>query len=127
MTAPLVVRFVPGSALHVERDRVSELPIHRNGPPGTFVKLAGGLRVSLPTDQIVSIHDSDAVIVGFGGMRFTGVEQTRLTFLRVRDLRPESQLSPDRSWRMTLEIAWVAWVQQDGVQAWPVAQLHARR
>jgi hypothetical protein len=121
MTAPLVVAFAPGSSLHRERDRASDLPIVGNGPPGTFVRLVGGLRVSLPTDQIVAIDESrGAVAVGFGGMRFTGVEDGRLAFVRVRDLWPEERLSPARSWKMTLESDWITAVHEDGLQVWPV-------
>ena len=118
-TASLVIEFAPGSALHREQDRPSQFPMHRNGPPGTFV-LLDDVRISLPTDQIVAIDDRrGAVAIGFGGMRFTGIENGRLTFLRVRDLRPEEQLSPDRSWKMTLEPHWVASVQENGRQVWP--------
>jgi len=121
ITAPLVVRFAPGSSLHREQDRASDLPIHRNGPPGTFVRVSGGVRVSLPTDQIVAIDERcGAAEVGFGGMRFTGVEDGRLTFVRVRDLWPEERLSPARSWKMILEPDWVAAVQESGLQVWPV-------
>jgi hypothetical protein len=121
VTAPLVVEFASGSSLDREQDRASDLPIVRNGPPGTFVRLAGGVRVSLPTDQIVGTADSGgAVAIGFGGMRFTGVEDGRLTFVRVRDLWPEERLSPARSWTMTLERHWVAAVHEDGRQVWPV-------
>ena len=120
MTAPLVVAFATGSSLDREQDRASDLPIVRNGPPGTFVRLAGGVRVSLPTDQIVATDDSrGAVAVGFGGMRFTGVQDGRLTFVRVRDMWPEERLSPARSWQMTLEPAWVASVHESGLQVWP--------
>src|SRR5687767_589904 len=102
LTAPLIVTFASGSSLQLEADRPSQFPIHRNGPPGTFVRLAG-VRISLPTDQIVEIDERDgAVVVGFGGMRLASVEGGRLTFARVRDLLPEDQLSPDRSWTMTL-------------------------
>jgi len=93
--------------------------MHRNGPPGTFVRL-GGVRISLPTDQIVAVEQArGAVTVAFGGMRFIGVEQGRLTFVRVRDLWPEERLSPDRSWKMTLETHWVTSVHENGCQAWP--------
>ena len=118
-TAPLIVAFAAGSSLVREEDRPSHFPIYRNGPPGTFVQL-GTIRISLPTDQIVSIEEADGVVtVGFGGMRFTGVEDGRLTFVRVRDLWPEEQLSPARSWKMTLEPGWVAWVIADGGRVWP--------
>ena len=121
ITAPLVVAFAPGSSLDREQDRASDLPIFRNGPPGTFVRLAGGVRVSLPTDQIVAIDDSrGAIAVGFGGMRFTGVEDGRLTFVRVREMWPEERLSPARSWKMTLEPQWVAAVHESGLQVWPI-------
>jgi len=97
---------------------VSDLPIQRNGPPGTFVLLAG-LRISLPTDQIVAADETDGIVtVGFGGMRFTGIEDGRLTFARVRDLLPEERLSPDRSWKMTLETVWVASVHDNGRLVW---------
>jgi hypothetical protein len=119
--APLVVEFALGSSLVREHDRPSDLPIHRNGPPGTFVHI-GTTRVSLPTDQIVSVGDVDgAAAVGFGGMRFTGVEEGQLTFERVGDLWPEHLLSPARSWRMTLDPSWVASVREHGKEVWPVS------
>ena len=102
-----------------EADRPSDLPIVRNGPPGTFVLLTG-VRVSLPTDQIVEVDDTgDGVAVTFGGFRFEGVADGRLRFARVRDLRPERELSPDRSWTMLLEPAWVTMVEEDGVRRFP--------
>ena len=92
--------------------------MHRNGPPGTFVHLPG-LRVSLPTDQIVMADTADGLVrVGFGGMRFDGLVDGRLTFTRVRDLLPDEQLSPDRSWTMTLEPEWVARIETDGAVVW---------
>jgi hypothetical protein len=121
MEMPLLIVFAPGARLDRERDRPSHLPILRNGPPGTFV-LIDGLRVSLPTDQVVYADDSGGrVAVGFGGFRFDGRRDGRLTFSRVRDLLPASQLSPDRSWTMTLEPAWVAAIEVSGVRVWPAA------
>ena len=118
--APLVIEFVAPSSLRRESDRVSDLPIVRNGPPGTFVVLSG-LTVSLPTDQIVTADDSSGhARVGFGGMRFEGVQDGRLLFRRVRELAPEQQLSPDRSSIMRLELEWVHTVFVDGVVAWPL-------
>lgn len=118
MAAPVVVAFVPGSALERETHRPSDLPMYRNGPPGTFVRI-GRVRVSLPTDQVVAADQAGgAVVVGFGGMKFTGLEAGRLTFLRVRDLQPEEELSPARSWTMTLEPEWVAAVHVNGRLAW---------
>jgi hypothetical protein len=117
--AALVIEFAPGSSLERESSRRSDLPIHRNGPPGTFVRLAG-LRISLPTDQIVTSDAANGTVtVGFGGMHFTGVERGLLTFVRERDLRPEEELSPARSWTMTLEPAWVARVRENGARVWP--------
>lgn len=85
------------------------LPIVGNGPPGTFVIAPGGLKVSLPTDQVVSADDdSGHVRVQFGGMRFIGREHGQLIFTRVREMFPEDQLSPDRSHTMRLDPAWVA-------------------
>ena len=118
--APLVITFAPGTTLYRERDRVSPLPIVGNGPPGTFVMYADGLRVSLPTDQIVSSDDSSgAACVGFGGMHFTGINDGQLTFARVREVLPEAQLSPARSHVMRLETTWVATVVEDGRLVWP--------
>src|SRR5262245_53182110 len=95
---PLLIEFASGTRLVREPDLPQGLPILQNGPPGTFVIFADGLRVSLPTDQIVYTDDSgDGVRVGFGGMRFTGVEGERLIFQRVREIYPEAQLSPERS------------------------------
>ncbi len=65
----LSIDFAPGTTLFRETDRPSELPILRNGPPGTFVMFADGLRISLPTDQIVWADDSGGrAEVRFGGM-----------------------------------------------------------
>ena len=105
-----------------EHDRKSDLTILRNGPPGTFVRL-GDVHISLPTDQIVTSEErARSVSIGFGGMRFTGMHDGRLTFQRVRDLRPEEELSPDRSWTMTLEPPWVAAIHENGQQVWPTSQ-----
>ena len=120
MALPLVITFAPGARLHRERDRPSHFPIHRNGPPGTFA-VFDTLRVSLPTDLIVFAEETgDAVVVGFGGFRFDGSRSGSLVFSRVRDLLPEEQLSPDRSWTMALDPSWVAAIDVDGVRAWPV-------
>jgi hypothetical protein len=115
-----VIVFATGTKLLRERDRPSDFPILRNGPPGTFVVFPNHFRFSLPTDQIVFADDAAGVVrVGFGGMDFVGEENGRLTFRRVRDLLPEEQLSPDRSWTMTLDTAWVASVERDGRMVWP--------
>jgi hypothetical protein len=116
---PLLIVFATGARLRRERDRASQLPIYRNGPPGTFV-VFGALRVSLPTDQIVFADEADDdVTVGFGGLRFDGCHDRQLVFSRVRDLLPELQLSPDRSWTMRLDPSWVAAIEVDGVRVWP--------
>ena len=119
MVVPLTILFAPGARLYRERDRASHFPIYRNGPAGTFI-LFDTLRVSLPTDQIVLAEDNGgAVKVGFGGFRFDGFQNGQLVFSRVRDLVPEQQLSPDRSWTMTLDPAWVTAVEMDGEVRWP--------
>ena len=118
----LRITFAAGSTLVRETDRPSDLPIARNGPPGTFVVLPG-LRISLPTDQIVDVGDAEGgVAVTFGGFRFDGLRDGRLTFTRVRELRPDHELSPDRSWTMILEPEWVASVQEDGVRVFASRQ-----
>ena len=117
---PLLIEFAPRTSLYRERDLVSDLPIVRNGPAGTFVVFPGGLRVSLPTDQIVFADDKDgAARVGFGGMSFAGMSDGRLIFLRARDLQPEERLSPARSHVMALEPRLVSSILVDGHPAWP--------
>ena len=113
------VEFVRGSGLHRESPFVPGLPVLRNGPPGTFVTFAGGRRVPLPTDQIVSADDgSGAARVSFGGMRWVGIEGGQLTFHRVRDLLPDHELSPERRRRMTLAPEMVAAVFMEGRLVW---------
>ena len=122
MSPPLLVEFAAGTTIFREQNRASDLPIVGNGPPGTFIVFANGLRVSLPTDQIVLAEDSSgAARVGFGGMSFVGMEDGRLIFHRVRDLLPQDQLSPARSWTMILAPDWVASITVDGRVVWPVS------
>jgi len=116
---PLLIEFVAGTSLFREPDLVQNLPILRNGPPGTFVIFPGGFRVSLPTDQIVYSDDSGAgARVGFGGMNFAGVETERLIFHRVREMYPEEQLSPARSRTMVLNPGWVVSISIEGREIW---------
>jgi len=125
---PLVIVFAPGTSLYREQDLVSHLPIVRNGPAGTFVVFPSGVRVSLPTDQVVSADERDgAARVGFGGMRFTGASEGRLHFVRERDLLPEEQLSPARSHIMTLEANMVSSVLVDGHLVWRAASNNCAR
>jgi hypothetical protein len=115
----VLVDFVIPTSLFREQHRPSMLPIVGNGPPGTFVLFPNGLRVSLPTDQIVFAEDSDGhARVGFGGMRFVGFEDGRLLFVRTRELFPEDQLSPARSHTMLLDPQWVAIISVDGRPVW---------
>ncbi len=88
--------------------------------PVTFVLFPNGLNVSLPTDQIVFADDTDGhARVEFGGMRFVGLEEGRLVFVRVRELFPEDQLSPTRSYIMRLDPGWVVAISVDGQRIWP--------
>ena len=115
----LEIVFTRGTSIDREADRPSHFPIHRNGPPGTFVVFPHGVRVSLPTDQIVASDDHDRrARVAFGGMRFAGLTDGRLVFHRVRDLAPEAQLSPERSHIMTLDPDWVCTVRDHGQEVW---------
>ena len=117
---PLLIDFAAPTSLVREHIRISALPIVGNGPPGTFVVFPNGLRVSLPTDQIVFADDAGGhARVGFGGMRFDGSEQGRLVFVRIRELFPEDQLSPARSHKMLLDPQWVAAIAVDGRPVWP--------
>ena len=82
---PLLIDFVAPTYLLREPPRPSALPVIGNGPPGTFVLFQNGLRVSLPTDQIVFADDTSGhARVGFGGMRFVGSKEGRLVFVRIR-------------------------------------------
>jgi hypothetical protein len=116
----VTITFAAGTALHREQDRRSDFPILRNGPPGTFVVFRDGLRVSLPTDQIVSAGVAhDCVVVVFGGMRFVGEQVEGLVFTRERELWPDEQLSPDRSHTMFLNPGWVQSVDARDRRLWP--------
>ena len=112
---PLLIEFIAETRLHRDPDVVPKLPIVQNGPPGTFVAFPDGLRVSLPTDQIVFADDGgDGARVGFGGMSLVGIEGERLIFHRVREMHPEDQLSPARSRTMVLSMRWVSSISIDG-------------
>ena len=116
----LLIHFVPGTRVLREPLVVSALSIVQNGPPGTFVIFADGSRVPVPTDQIVHCDDDDgSAHVGFGGMSFVGLDDEALTFHRVRELLPESQLSPERGRRMTLAPSMVVAIDVDGARVWP--------
>jgi hypothetical protein len=116
---PLLIDFTSQSSIVRERNRVSALRIVGNGPPGTFVHFPNGLRVSLPTDQIVFADDSEGhARVGFGGMQYVGPEAGHLVFVRIRELLPEDQLSPDRSHTMRLDAHFVAVVAEFGRPVW---------
>ena len=117
---PLLIEFAEPTSLLLEQDRISALRIIGNGPPGTFVVFPTGLRVSLPTDQIVFADDSSGhARVGFGGMQFVGSEEGRLVFVRIRELYSEDRLSPARSHTMLLDTQWVASISVDGSRVWP--------
>jgi hypothetical protein len=117
---PLLIDFATPSSIFREQNRISGLRIIGNGPPGTFVLFPHGLRVSLPTDQIVFADDTGGhARVGFGGMQFAGSEEEHLVFVRIRELLPEDQLSPARSRTMRLEAQLVATVSVDGRPVWP--------
>jgi predicted aconitase with swiveling domain len=120
---PLLIEFTGGTSLFRERDRPSQFPIVGNGPPGTFVVFPDGLRVSLPTDQVVyASDDGGCARVGFGGMAFAGTDDGRLVFHRVRELHAEERLSPERSHTMRLEPRLVAAVRMNGRLRWPAAE-----
>jgi len=124
---PLLIDFAAPTSLLRERNRVSTLPIIGNGPPGTFVLFPNGLRVSLPTDQIVFADDSGGhARVEFGGMRFIGLEEGCLVFVRIRELFPEDQLSPARSHTMRLDPRWVTTISVNGRPVWPVESPNVR-
>jgi putative acetyltransferase len=116
---PLLIEFAAGTSVYRERDLTQGLPIVQNGPPGTFIVFQDGLRVSLPTDQIVHVDESGAgARVGFGGMRFAGMEARGLIFHRVLELHPEEQLSPARSRTMVLDPQWVHSIVVAGREVW---------
>ena len=120
---PLLVEFIESTSLLLEHNRTSALPILGNGPPGTFVLFPDGLRISLPTDQIVFADDSwGCARVGFGGMWFVGCDDGQLVFVRTRELYGEDRLSPDRSHTMHLDPQWVAVISVDGSPVWPAVR-----
>ncbi|HMJ87836.1 MAG TPA: hypothetical protein VK504_31890 [Vicinamibacterales bacterium] len=115
----LLLDFVTPSSIFREPDRASTFRIIGNGPPGTFVLFPTGLRVSLPTDQVVYADDSNGhARVGFGGMHFVGADAEHLVFVRIREVLPEDQLSPARSHTMRLDSQLVATVTVDGRAVW---------
>ena len=121
---PLFIEFVTPSSIFREQNRTSTLRIIGNGPPGTFVLFPDGIRVSLPTDQIVYADDAGGhARVGFGGMQFVGPEDRHLVFVRIRELLPEDQLSPARSHTMRLESQRVATISVAGRSVWPPGPL----
>src|SRR5689334_19472005 len=98
---PLLVDFVRGTRVYRKPDVSGKLPIVQNGPPSTLVVFADGVKVPLPTDQIVFTENTGGrARVGFGGMSLGGMEGGYLVFHRVLDLRAEEQLSPERARRM---------------------------
>jgi hypothetical protein len=116
---PLLIDFATPSSILREHNRISTLRIIGNGPPGTFVLFPNGLRVSLPTDQIVFADDTAGhARVGFGGMQFVGSEEGHLLFVRIREVLPEDQLSPARSHRMLLDSQRVTTVLVNGRPVW---------
>jgi hypothetical protein len=122
---PLLIDFVSPSSIIREPNRISDLRMIGNGPPGTFVLFPDRLRVSLPTDQIVLADDASGhACIGFGGMQFVGLEGTQLVFVRIRELFPEDQLSPARSHTMLLDTKRVARVSVMGHAAWPLDRGH---
>lgn len=121
MAFPLLIEFVRGTRVYQQRGVAGRLPIVRNGPPSTFVVFPDGARVPLPTDQVVFADNrSGRARVGFGGMSMGAMEHGQLVFHRVKDLRPEEELSPERARRMTLEPQMVASVAVDGDAVWPL-------
>ncbi|MEZ0230524.1 MAG: hypothetical protein ACAI25_18020 [Planctomycetota bacterium] len=119
-SVPVLVVFLAGSRITRGKPVSNSLPIVQNGPPGTFVHFPGGRGVPVPTDQVVFCDDEGgAARVGFGGMRFDGVEDDLLSFRRVQDLLPEEYLSPERGFHMTFEPETVAAVFVHGRRVWP--------
>lgn len=112
---------MPGTRVERAAQVVPHLPIVENGPPGTTVIFAGGRRVPLPTDQIVSVEPArDAgVRVGFGGMAFEGLVGDELVFRLVGYPEPRAQVYPRGGARMTLEPYMVESVTVDGRVIWP--------
>jgi hypothetical protein len=116
---PLLIEFIADTKLHRDPEVVPKLPIVQNGPPGTSVIFSDGRKVPLPTDQIVFEDDTKGrARVGFGGMSFEGIEDGSLVFYRVRDLRPEQELSPQRGRRTTLDPQMVSAIYVDGRKVW---------
>ena len=80
----LLIDFATPSSIFREHNRISTLPIIGNGPRGTFVLFPNGLRVSLPTDQIVFADDTGGACLssiqnlGYGATHLSRREAYRL-------------------------------------------------
>jgi hypothetical protein len=97
---PLLIDFVVPSSIFREPDRASTFRIIGNGPPGTFVLFSTGLKLSLPTDQIVFADDTGGhARVGFGGMQFVGADAEHLVFVRIREVLPADSSRPPAATR----------------------------
>ena len=116
---PLLIDFATPSSILREQEPDLDASDFGNGPPGTFVVFPDGLRVSLPTDQIVFAEDSGGhARVGFGGMQLVGSEEGDLVFVGFASWC-QDQLSPARSHTMRLDSQRVATVSVDGRLVWP--------
>lgn len=115
------VEFAAGSRIRRAEPVPTTLPLVKNGPPSTQVLFPDGWGISVPTDQIVgSDEERGAARVLFGGMRFDGLEEGQLTFRRVREVRPEHELMPERGRVMKIDPSRVHRVLVGSNPVWPL-------
>lgn len=116
-----IIEFPSGSRIRRGEPVPTTLPLVRNGPPSTHVLFADGWGIAVPTDQIVEAdEDRGCARVIFGGMRFDGVEEGKLVFRRVREVRPEHELMPERGRELKLDPARVQRVLVGSNPVWPL-------
>ena len=81
---PLLIDFVAPTSLLREPNRNISTSGYWKRSARHLCPFPNGLRVSLPTDQIVFADDTRGhAEFGFGGMRFVGSKEGRLVFVRI--------------------------------------------
>jgi RimJ/RimL family protein N-acetyltransferase len=115
-----VVAFSAGSRLRRDRPVPTTLPLARRVPPATWVVFPDGRGLGIPTDQIVLSDDaSGSARVGFGGMRFDGLDDGWLVLRREREIWPEEMLAPERGRTLRVRASDVTRVIVERRAVWP--------
>jgi hypothetical protein len=116
------IEFAPGSRIQRDQPVPTTLPLLRPIPPATWIVFADGRGLGVPTDQIVASDEAGGrARVGFGGMRFDGVEEDKLVFRRAAEVWPEHALAPERGRVLKVAPGDVARVLVAGQVVWGTA------